>query len=263
LDFLTGKRIRQLILEISHQAQVGHIGSALSVADIIAALFAGVLNGVGEPSKSRDRFILSKGHAALAMYAALYCLNIIDSEQLESYCQDGTLLGTHPEHALVGIDFSTGSLGQGLSIGVGSALGARLSDSSRRTFVLLSDAECNEGSVWEAVMFAGHHKLNKLTAIVDFNGQQAMGYTSDILNQDNLAQRWEVFGWEVHEVDGHDAEVLKAVITREASDKPRVIIANTQAGYSVSFMERQVKWHYMPMTEREFQQAITEVEARE
>jgi len=257
----TGKRIRQLILEMSKLAHVGHIGSALSVADIVAVLFSGELNEVGTRAADRDRFVMSKGHAALALYAAMYCLGSITRAQLETYCKDGTQLGTHPEHSLLGIDFSTGSLGQGLSIGVGAALAARMSGSQRRTYVLCSDAEFNEGSLWEGIMFAGHHRLSSLTAIVDFNGQQAMGYTKDVLNQENLAERWGAFGWEIIEVNGHDAQALKAALQAERHDKPRAIIAHTQAGHGVSFMERQVKWHYMPMTDNEYQQALSEVEA--
>ena len=149
-------RIRLTILEQSYRARFGHIGSALSIADIVAALYGGVLSGAGA---DRERFILSKGHAVLALYAALYETGRIDRAALESYCGDGTALGAHPEHVLEAIDFSTGSLGHGLSYGAGSALAARLQGSARRTFVLLSDAELNEGSVWEAAMFAAHQRL--------------------------------------------------------------------------------------------------------
>src|SRR5581483_3057551 len=188
------RSIRRTILRASKSANVGHIGSCLSVADILAALYLGVLRGASTTKPDRDRFILSKGHAALALYAALREVGILGEADLETFCGDGSALGTHPEHTVPGIDFSTGSLGLGLSIGVGAALAGRLSGSDRRVFVLLSDAECNEGSVWEASMFAAHHQLSNVVAIVDVNGQQALGYTSDVLDLSPLADRWQSFG---------------------------------------------------------------------
>src|SRR5438128_261677 len=162
---VTGRAIRRIVLAQSRRAHVGHIGSALSVADIVAALYAGALR-LGSPSDpTRDRFVLSKGHAVLAVYAALHLRGWLSAEALDTYCADGSLLGVHPEHQLEGIEFSSGSLGHGLSIAVGSALAARLTGSDRRTYALLSDAECNEGSIWEAVMFAAHHRIGRLTAI--------------------------------------------------------------------------------------------------
>ena len=170
-------QIRRSMLEQSMRAHVGHIGSALSIADLMAALYGDVLQ-IGRPEDpDRDRFILSKGHAALALYAALHATGRLSEAELDSYCADGSLLGGHPEHALGYVDFATGSLGHGLSVGAGAALAARLGPLPRRVFVLMSDAECNEGSVWEAVMFAAHHQLANLVAIVDVNGQQALGYT--------------------------------------------------------------------------------------
>ena len=164
--------IRKIILEQSKRAGVGHIGSALSVADILAALYGGTMQIDDPDDPDRDRFVLSKGHASLALYAALHLRGWLSAEQLSTYCSDGTLLGTHPEAALRGVDFSTGSLGHGLSLAAGAALAGGLQSSSRRAFCLLSDAECNEGSVWEAVMFAAHHDLSALVAIVDLNGSK-------------------------------------------------------------------------------------------
>jgi transketolase len=253
--------IRRIILEQSKRAQVGHIGSALSVVEIVVALYRDVLRVSDTRDPSRDRFILSKGHAALALYAALYARGWITEEDLNSYCTDGTLLGVHPEHALNGVDFSVGSLGQGLSFGAGSALAARLQDSSRRVFVLVSDAECNEGALWEAVMFAAHHKLSNLTAIVDLNGQQAFGYTEEVLSLSPMADRWRAFGWDVREVDGHDVESLTQAMSEPHEDegKPRVIIARTTFGKGVSYMEGQVKWHYYPMSDEEYTTALEEI----
>lgn len=251
--------IRRIILEQSKRAGVGHIGSALSIADIVAVLYAGVLKG-GPDDPERDRFILAKGHAALALYGALALRGWIPEELLDTYCGDGSLLGVHPEPALPGVDFATGSLGHGLSIGAGSALAAKLTGSPRRIYVLMSDAECNEGSVWEAVMFGAHHKLANLTAIVDLNGQQALGYTTDVLSLAPMAQRWRAFGWDVHEVDGHNREDLgRTLVSLSPSGAPHVLIARTVFGRGVSFMESQIKWHYSPMSDAEFRTAMEQV----
>lgn len=261
-ESLSSYRIRRIILEQSKRAHVGHIGSALSIADIIAALYSSVLNIPTPGDPERDRFILSKGHAALAVYAALFLKRWISEAELNTYCGDNSLLGVHPEHSLTGVDFSTGSLGHGLSIGAGAALAARLQQSGRRVFVLVSDAECNEGSLWEAVMFAAHHQLASLVAIVDLNGQQAFGYTDQVLSLSPLAERWRVFGWDVHEVDGHNTAEISDTIARldTHSGPPHVIIAHTVFGRGVSYMERQIEWHYMPMSDQEYQQALHEIE---
>jgi len=252
--------IRKIILEQSHRAHVGHIGSSLSIADIMAVLYREVLR-ISEPSDAeRDRFILSKGHAALALYAALHLKGWVSKSELDSFCGDGTLLGVHPEHGLQGVDFATGSLGHGLSMGAGAALGAKMQESDRRAFVLLSDAECNEGSVWEAAMFAAHHKLGNLCAIVDLNGQQALGYTEEILTLSPLHDRWKAFGWDVHEVDGHDQQEISSTIENLSSDQPHVLIAHTTFGKGVSYMENKIKWHYWPMSDEEYERAIEEME---
>jgi len=258
---LTGQRIRRIVLEQSKRAHVGHIGSALSIADILAALYGKVLNVPSPEDAERDRFILSKGHAALALYAALALRGWLPMDALDTYCGDDSLLGVHPENALRGIDFSTGSLGQGLSVAAGAALGARLQRSSRRVFALLSDAECNEGSVWEAIMFAAHHRLANLIAIVDLNGQQALGYSEQVVSLTPMAQRWRAFGWDVHEVDGHDVPAIAATIAGLATEDsaPHVLIARTVFGKGVSYMERQIKWHYWPMDDTEYAQALAEV----
>lgn len=243
------------------RAHVGHVGSALSIADIVTALYANVLRVPDPSAADRDRFVLSKGHASLALYAALFLKGWVSSEILNSYCGDGTLLGVHPEHRLAGVDFSTGSLGQGLGYSAGAALAARLQRSSRRVFVLLSDGECNEGSIWEAVMFGAHHGLSNLVAIVDHNGQQALGRTADVLDLSPLSDRWQAFGWDVREVDGHDvARITETVNDCDfGSGRPHVVIAHTVSGKGVSYMERQVKWHYMPMSDEEYRQALDEV----
>lgn len=254
------REIRVAVLSGSKRANVGHIGSALSIADIIAALYGRVLRIERPDDPDRDRFILSKGHAALAVYAALRARGWIDEETLSGYCTDATFAGTHPDHHLPGIDFSTGSLGQGLSFGTGAALAARLQGSGRRVFVLVSDAECNEGSVWESVMFAAHHRLSNLVAIVDANGQQALDHTHRVLDLSPLEARWAAFGWRAHLVDGHDLpELCGALSGDDSAAAPRVVLAQTVFGRGVSFMERAIKWHYMPMNDDEYRQALDQV----
>ena len=260
---MTGLQLRKTIIEQSKRAGVGHIGSALSVADIVACLYGSVIQAKSPRDPDRDRFVLSKGHAALALYAAFAERGWITQEQLNTYCADGSKLGVHPEHCLAGVDFATGSLGQGLSFGVGAALAAQRQNSQRRVFVLLSDAECNEGSVWEAIMFAAQHKLSNLYAIVDLNGQQAFGYTKDVMNLAPMGEKWQSFGWDVHNVDGHDAQAMAAVIekeTRTGGEKPHVLIAHTTFGKGVSYMEHQIKWHYSPLSDADYTQAMAELE---
>ena len=256
-------QIRRIVLEQSKRAHVGHIGSALSVAEILAALYGSILRIPAPDDPDRDRFVLSKGHAALALYAALFLKGWLAEATLNTYCADNSLLGVHPEHALDGVDFSTGSLGQGLSVGAGGALAARLQGSARRVFVLVSDAECNEGAVWEAAMFASHHRLANLIAIVDLNGQQALGYTEDVLSLSPMAERWRAFGWDVHEVDGHDVAAMQDVIAGldTTAGAPHVLVARTVSGKGVSYMERQIKWHYWPMSDDEYHRALDDIRA--
>lgn len=253
--------LRHLVLEESKRANVGHIASALSIVEILSALYERVLRIEHPADPDRDRFILGKGHAALALYAAIHLRGWIPREELATYCADDTVLGVHPEHAVPGVDLATGSLGQGLSFGVGAALAARMQGSSRRVFVLISDAECNEGAVWEAAMFAAHHRLGNLTAIIDLNGQQALGHTSEVLDLSPMAARWRAFGWDALDVDGHDVETLAAVLSapNAVDGVPRVVVARTVAGKGVSFMEGQVSWHYLPMKDHHYASALREI----
>jgi transketolase len=262
--FALSTEIRRSILKASMSAHVGHIGSALSVADILAVLFGRTLSLPAHDDPERDRFTMSKGHAALALYAALVATGRLPEEALSSYCTDETLMGVHPDRELAWIDFSTGSLGQGLSLATGAALAARLDGSPRRSFALLSDAECNEGAVWEAAMFAAHHRLSSLVAIVDANGQQALGYTADVLDLEPLADRWRAFGWNSVEIDGHDHEALNRTLDAgPLSERPTAVIARTTFGKGVSFMEGLIKWHYLPMSESEFELALAEIDSAE
>jgi transketolase len=261
---MESQQIRRIILQQAKRANVGHIGSALSVAEIISALYGSVLRIPDPGHPDRDRFILSNGHAALALYAALYLKGWLKSEDLNSYCTDDSLLGVHPECKVNGIDFCTGSLGHGITYGAGAALAAQIQGSHRRVFILVSDGECNEGSVWESVMFASHHNLSNMVVIIDLNGQQALGYTDEVLNLNPMIERWKAFGWDAHEADGHNINELTRVIDslNTTSGPPHVIIAKTVLGKGVSFMEHKIKWHYWPMSEEEYQQAIREIETK-
>jgi transketolase len=255
--------IRELILKESFRANVGHIGSALSVVEIVAALYSQILRIESPKDIERDRFILAKGHAALALYVALYFRGLITAGQLSTFCGNDTTLGVHPEPGAPGIDFGTGSLGQGLSYGAGAALAARWQKSKRRIFVLISDAECNEGSTWEAILFAAHHRLANLCVIVDLNKQQAFGYTKDVIDIPKMKEVWQSLNWDVHEADGHNTTELVNLMSgfNYVADRPHVILANTVCGKGVSFMERQIKWHYSPLSESELQQALLDVNA--
>jgi len=222
----------------------------------------------------RDRFILSKGHAALALYAVLVLLGHIDEDDLNTFCGEDSIFGVHPEKSVPGVDFSTGSLGHGLSIAAGAALAALKQKSQRRVYCLISDAECNEGSVWEAAMFAAQHKLTNLHVIVDFNGQQALGLTRDVLDVSNLGERWASFGWRVSRADGHSIPgFIDALTASSTSAAPHVVIAKTVFGRGVSYMEQgrpitqahlpvqPINWHYLPMSDQEYEIALGELEA--
>lgn len=259
--FITPRTIRRKILDIAFQAHVGHIGSALSITEIITALYSTVLVILSPTEADRDRMILSKGHAAMALYAALNAKGWLSEKLLNGYCHDGSLLGTHPDHELPGVDFCAGSLGHGICYAAGAAIAARYQGSRRRVFAIVSDAECNEGSLWEAVMFAAHQKLDNLFVIVDNNGQQALGCSDDVLKLYPLAKKWDAFGWDVRETNGHDVDAISGALRAMdvPSGKPHVLIADTISGKGVSFMEKQIKWHYWPMSEQEYHQALAEV----
>jgi len=268
--------VRRLILHHSRRANVGHIGSCLCVVEILAALYGDILRSSPNRQRDRDRFILSKGHAALALYATLAAKGWLEESSLDTFCGDNSLYGVHPEAAVPGVDFSTGSLGHGLSIAAGAALAARLQGSDRRVFCLISDAECNAGSVWEAVMFAAHYRLGNLRAILDCNGQQALGLTHEVIEIPNMAERWRAFGWEVSEVDGHSVPALSERLSRPESPcgRPHLTIAQTTFGKGVGYMERgeplsrpqlpvhKINWHYLPMSDLEYELAIRGLEGQ-
>ena len=270
---ISPKEMRRVILKQSKRANVGHIGSCLCVVEIIAAIYGHVLKAASPDDADRDRFVLSKGHAALALYAALAARGWISEEEMDGFCGDGSRIAVHPEHTVRGIDFSTGSLGQGICMATGAALAARLQHSARQVYCVISDAECNEGSVWEAAMFAAHHQLSNLCVVVDWNGQQALGCTRDVIDVPNLPERWRAFGWNTAEVDGHSIPKLVKALKDVRGRGPRVILAHTVFGRGVSYMEQGVpitqkhlpvqpiNWHYLPMSDHEFEQANRELDA--
>ena len=252
---------RKKVLEISKCANKGHIGSGLSICEIVVAVLASA-SGVGSSKNDRTRIVLSKGHAASAYYAALNELGIVSDDDLNSYCVNGTKFGTHPDPIQTGTDFMTGSLGQGIGFGVGCVMAAKLQKRQGQTFVVLSDSELNEGSTWESLFVAGHNNLKTLVVVLDLNGQQAMGKTKDVLRLDGLPNQLEMIGWNCLSMDGHDAENLAMACSRKLDDgsKPLLVIAKTVAGKGVSFMEGKVEWHYLPQTDEQHQQALEEVD---
>ncbi|HXJ82926.1 MAG TPA: transketolase [Candidatus Methylomirabilis sp.] len=253
--------VRRWIVEQSLRSNVGHVASALSIVDIMVALWASVMRDPGTSVATRDRFILAKGHASLALYSVLRLMNRLDEPTFRTYCADGSLLGVHPEARLPGVDLSTGSLGQGLSVACGLAYGLRCRRQPSRVFVLMSDGECNEGQVWEAVQFAAHHRLENLTAVIDLNGVQALGFTRDILDSSPMAEKWRAFGWEAVEVDGHDLKELVPACATSGRGRPKVVVARTVQGKGVSFMEGKLEWHYRNLTPELAAQALAELQA--
>jgi transketolase len=240
------RALKRWIVEQSLASEVGHVGSALSVADVVAVLWHDVLRDPGTAAPDRDRFVLAKGHAALALYASLRWRGLLDEAEFRTFCRDGSRLGVHPESALPGVDVTTGSLGLGLSVACGIAYGLRLRGSPARVFVLMSDAECNEGQVWEAAQFAAHHALDALCAVVDLNGLQALGRTETVLRLDQRAL-WSACGWDVREADGHDHAALRDAL-EPGGRGPRLVLARTVLGKGVPFMEDRLEWHYRNLT---------------
>lgn len=258
------RRIRAHALRMVYRANASHIGTCLSMADLLACLYSGGLRiRPEEPNwPMRDRFLLSKGHGAAILYAVLAEKGFFPREWLEGYCQDGSLLTGHISHHVPGVEVSTGSLGHGLPIGCGMALAAHREGASYRVFVMLSDGELDEGSNWEPILFAGHHQLDNLVAIVDYNKIQSFGTVKEVLDLEPLAAKWEAFGWAVREIDGHDLsqifEALEAVPFLQ--QRPSVIIAHTVKGKGVSFMEGELAWHYRSPNEELLERALMEVE---
>jgi len=259
------RRIRAHALHMVHAAKASHIGGCLSMADLLAVLYTRVLriDPVNPGDPERDRFILSKGHATAIAYAALAERGFFPTADLASYCRDGSPLTGHISHAVPGVEVSTGSLGHGLPIAVGMALAAKQDASAWRVFCMLSDGECDEGSNWEAILFAPHHRLDNLVAVVDFNKIQSFGSVSDVLELEPFADKWRAFGWRVLEIDGHDLHVIEQAFETalEKNGRPTVIIAHTIKGRGVSFMENKLEWHYKSPSAQQLTAALAEIDA--
>lgn len=255
--------IRKDIINMIHHAGAGHPGGALSAADIITALYFHVMNidPKNPKDEGRDRFVLSKGHACPALYAALAERGFFRMEHLETLRQNDSILQGHPDmNKTPGIDITTGSLGNGLSIGVGMAMLASILDKEYNVYVLMGDGELQEGSIWEAAMAASHHRLKNLIAIVDYNGLQINGWVNDELRIEPLEEKWKAFGWQVIRIDGHSMqEIIHAFSISKKMCCPTVIIADTVKGKGVSFMENVAEWHGKAPNAEQAKKAVFEI----
>jgi len=258
------RKIRGQLVEMSHRGNAPHLGSALSCVDILVAAYWGVLriNPKSALDPDRDRFILSKGHAATALYATLASRGFIDESVLATFNNDGGVLPEHPGLQCVpGVEAATGSLGHGLSLALGMALAQRIQGKTYRCFALMSDGECEEGAVWEAALFAPAQRIDNVMAIVDYNKWQATGRSNEVMSLNPLADKWRAFGWTVHEVDGHDLATLLGVMRNlpDGCGNPVAMIAHTVKGKGVSFMEDDNNWHYRIPTADEVKAAHEEL----
>lgn len=257
-------KIRISALHMTHAAGASHIGSALSQADLLAVLYSG--GASVDPSewgsRAQDAVIVSKGHAVASVYAALAHRGFFPLSWLDTFCEDGSSLSGHVTSGVIpGVEFSSGSLGHGLGFGIGLALAARLDGQPRRTFVIMSDGECDEGSVWESALLASQLKLDNLIALIDRNGLQSFRSTEDTLALEPLDQKWRDFGWSVDRIDGHDHEQIRQSLAVSERGMPRMVIADTTKGHGVSFMENQVAWHYKSLNSMELDLALAELGA--
>lgn len=254
--------IRRHGVEMTHLSGGSHIGAILSVADIVAVLYSKILRyDINNPKwDDRDRFILSKGHAGGSVYAALAEVGFFDVSELKTHYQNGSRLSGHVSHHVPGVDFSTGSLGHGLSVGAGMAIAAKQDNKKHNVYVVLGDGECNEGSVWEAAQLAAHFGLDNLTVIVDNNKMQSLDYCDNTLSSGPLCDKWRAFGWDTVSVDGHDHTALTDAILSPSNGKPKAIIAETVKGKGISFMQEDILWHYrFPHEGWEYDKAVTEL----
>ncbi len=256
--------IRRHGIEMTHLSGGSHIGAVLSVADILGVLYAGILHYDSQNPNwdGRDRLIMSKGHAGAAVYAALAESGFFDSAELKTHYANGSRLSGHVSHHLPGVDFSTGSLGHGLSAAAGMALAAKQDGKHHRVFAVLGDGECDEGAVWEAALFANHYRLENLVAVIDHNHMQSLDTCKNTLDLEDFGAKWRAFGWHVVTVDGHDHPALQAALadTRNPGHKPTAVIANTVKGKGVSFMENDILWHYrFPHDGWEYDGAVTQL----
>jgi transketolase len=259
-SFELAREARKKILISTHSAKASHVGSALSVVDILAVLYAKVANispdNVHEIN--RDRVIFSKGHAAAALYSILELTGFIDVGSMEQFCVNGSHFGGHVTHTgKFGVELSTGSLGHGLPYGLGIALGLKQISEKGKVFVIISDGECNEGTTWESALIANQFEVDNLVVLIDRNKIQSLGFTEEIMKLEPLGEKWEKFGWKVREINGHSHEEIEEAIKSQSS--PLCIIANTVKGKGVSFMEDQVSWHYKSLSDSELADALSQV----
>jgi transketolase len=254
--------IRRTVLELIYRTKSPHVGPSLSIVEIMVALYFKQMNlPAGNPvHPERDRFILSKGHACATLYAVLAERGLFDKKDLDGFAVDDGIFEHHPTRdPQRGIEISTGSLGHGLSFGVGMALAGKTDNNKYRVYTLLGDGETNEGSVWEAAMFAGHHRLDNLVALIDYNKLQGLGCTRDIIDLEPLMDKWKSFGWHAQSIDGHDfAQIFRAMASLSA-ERPNVIVLNTVKGKGVSFMENKLLWHYRTPDDNEYTLALREL----
>ncbi|MBI3616933.1 MAG: transketolase [Candidatus Omnitrophica bacterium] len=258
--------MRHRIIETLDATRPGHVGAALSLVEIIRVLYDDVLRyDVRNPKwGERDRCILSKGHGCLALYVVLQDKGFFPEEELWKFCESSGILGGHPEVKVPGVEASTGSLGHGLPIGIGFALNAKYEGADHRVFVIVGDGECNEGSVWEAALCAGKHKLSNLTVVIDHNKYQSYGLTRDVQNLEPFADKWKAFGFGVKEVDGHDVAALRAAFSAVPleADKPTAIICHTLKGKGMNCTEGNMQWHHKSgIKDEEIRQLLAESEA--
>lgn len=254
--------IRRLSLKMVAAAGASHIGACLSIADILGVLYGEVLkySHEDENADDRDRFILSKGHACAALYAALAKVGFFPESRLAEFGLNDSIFMTHVSHKVPGVEFSTGSLGHGLPFAVGKALAMKISGNKSRVFALLGDGELDEGTTWEATLFANHHNLNNLVAIVDRNGLQSMKNTEETMKLESLEAKFTSLGWDFEEIDGHNHRDLVRALGRPNAKRPSAIVARTVKGKGVSFMENQIAWHYKSPNEEELRIALEDVE---
>ena len=255
------RKMRLVCLEMVFQQKASHVGGALSIVDVLATLYSDYLKIEPEaPTRpDRDRLFYSKGHACTALYAALYLKGFFPKELLDSFTKNGSTMTSHVNYKIPGVEFSAGSLGHVLPVATGVALSSKIKKESFRTLCIVSDGELDEGSNWEAILFAGHHHLNNLTIIVDYNKIQSFGFTKDVLSLEPLADKFNAFNWHTIEIDGHDLPQISAALKHTSADKPKVIIAHTIKGKGIRFMENELKWHYKSPSAEEYALAIQEI----
>lgn len=257
------QNIRKTVLDMAYSGSTVHIPCAFSIVEMCSVIYGKFMKAqTGPDDPNRDYFILSKGHGVMAVYACLKELGYLSDEDIKNYFKDGSKLKGLSDCHVAGIEASTGSLGHGLSIAAGMALGAKLKKTNQKVYCIVGDGESNEGSIWEALLFAAHWKLNNLVVIFDCNGYQAMGTTDEVMNLKSMKAKLQAFNFETEELDGHDetklADALQKLTTSK-SDMPKAIIANTIKGKGVSFMEAKNHWHYTRLTPEIYQNAIKEL----